>query len=267
MLHENSWNKFKSADQFGGRTLDDTHHRSIVLLGLERGYLGKITSPIHKFILNNSLTTQDYKSSLNETWLFAEEGLERNKIFKIFIGKLSELCYANYLEDNGYKIKNLEAWGGPFDISASKKGKTFDFEAKFIGLSDDNFANIVDELAGNPKGYSWDANEANDYLLLRIYESAKQLEGSGASKKFSVMIIDKMTDFKFKIKKQDDWLKPFNKPRFRFYNDTNPFFQEQIKKYPDIMDDLESTLSTLSSIQIYNFEIFEFEEFRFYDNP
>jgi hypothetical protein len=266
-LPDEFWNRFKKADQFGGRTLDHTHHRSIILLGLERGYLGKITYPIHKFILNNSMTTQDYKSSLNERWLFAEEGLERHKFFKIFSGRLSELCFANNLEDNGYTITNLEAWGGPFDISANKNDLTFDFEVKFIGQRDNHFENIVEEVAGNPKGYSWDANEANDYLLLRIYESAKQLEGSGSSKKTSIMIIDKLTSFEFKIKEQDDWLKPFKKPSFRFYNDTNPFFQEQIKKYPHIMDDLESTLSTLSSIQIYNFEIFEFEELRFYNNP
>ena len=266
-LPDELWNKFKTADQSGGRTLDDTHHRSIFLLGLERGYLRRITSPIHEFILNNSMTTEDYKNSLSEEWLFKEEGVERHKKFKTYIGKLSELCFAKNLENKGYTITNLEAWGGPFDISASKNGLSFDFEIKFIGQKDDHFKNIVEELTGNPTGYPWDSNEANDYLLLRIYESAKQLEDSGASKKCSVMIIDKLSSFKFKIKEHDDWLKPFNKPKFQFYNNTDHFFQEQIKKYPHIMDDLESTLSALSSIQIYNFEMFEFEEFRFYDNP
>ena len=76
-LPDRIWPKFKSWHQ-----QDDTvaWHRSIFLIAFIDGYLGRLTSPIHRFLFRDCVLhpdiRQQYLKDLPEQWMFHSDALE-----------------------------------------------------------------------------------------------------------------------------------------------------------------------------------------------
>lgn len=157
-------------------------HRSVLPIALGRGDLAQPTRPIHHYLLDHDTISADtipsYRNAFTEHWLAKPTDLERRQRFRVFFGKVVELQVAEWLEDQRWKICNLEAAGGPVDIQAvDSAGKTFGFEVKFIGTEDGDFeamAQAENGISGGPK----DLPSTSNYLLFRAYEAAKQLAES-----------------------------------------------------------------------------------------
>ncbi|MCH7499396.1 MAG: hypothetical protein IH886_05220 [Nitrospinae bacterium] len=273
-LPEEFWNDFKTADQFGGRTLDDSHHRSILLLSMERGYLGKITSPIHKFILYDHQICPrvkiNYTKDLHENWLFKPDPLERHTVFKIYMGKLMELEFADWLENKAYKITGLEAWGGKADISANKDNIQYTFEVKYIGQENVDFEKTWMGLGGTIETQRYSPYVASNYLLFKVYEAAKQLEKhQDNGQKVVTIIIDSSTCHRFQIQLKDDWINWWENPKF--FNDLSwtEFIQGQKIKanHPKLESELGEVLKKLSSILILESNGFKLKEIIITQNP
>ena len=101
---------------------DIAEHRSVLLRAYLRGFLGRVTLPIHRYLLASGAIRTDarkqYIKDLQETWLRNQEPLERHRKWRIFHGHLVELQLAAWLEEQSYAITGLEALREGPDIEA-----------------------------------------------------------------------------------------------------------------------------------------------------
>lgn len=97
-------------------------HRSMVLLALERGHLNRITSPVHRYLIDGGSLHPDvrhqYLKDLQERWMHHTDPIERHRKSRIFRGRLTELQCAEWLEAQGWVIEGLEALRQGPDIEA-----------------------------------------------------------------------------------------------------------------------------------------------------
>ncbi len=272
LIPDRGWHEYKNWHK-----KDDTvaFHRSILLMGLKDGFLGNITILIHKYCLDkhdiNPNVKKQYIKDLEEKWFSKTDYKERHKKYRIFMGKIVELAFSNWLESKEYTISNLEAWSGQYDITAYKEKLTYNFEIKFIGQEDEDFKHIVNNLRGGTSVGGVSPYIAANFLLFRVYEAAKQLENAkGPEHRVATIIIDGMAFPYFKILILDHWIDWFEHPTFNETSD--PTWEEFIasqrsKKYPDIDHELPELLKKLSAIKIMKINGFQLEEVIKYKNP
>jgi hypothetical protein len=88
-------------------------HRSMLILAMERGHLGLVTSAVHRYLIDSGLpkpeVRQQYLQDLRERWIFYSEPLKRHKNFRKFEGRLVELQFTEWLELHGWAVSGLEA--------------------------------------------------------------------------------------------------------------------------------------------------------------
>jgi len=229
-------------------------HKSILLLALHRGYLNKITLPMHKYLIENGNPrkeiTKQYIVDLQETWLQEDRAIERNRKSRIYIGKLTELILADWLEEQGWRITNLEALGGQADIeTVSPQKNDHAIEVKYVGYEDENFLSVVESLSGKAKAYTTSPYAASDFLLFKVYGAAKQLFNS-AKTRIAFLAISNMTWDFVDIQLSEDWMN-WQSPRF-FNNDTDwkKFLEKNKNQFPTIESDLRSVIRSLNQLWI-----------------
>src|SRR5207249_2856911 len=87
------------------------HHRSILLLAMERGHLGRVTSAVHRYLITAGLPKSDvrqqYLQDLRERWMLYADPVERHQKFRMFAGRLVELQCAEWLELQGWTVSGL----------------------------------------------------------------------------------------------------------------------------------------------------------------
>ncbi len=234
---------------FVSKPLDQANHQSILLLAFQRNYLHKITIPIHKYLINKNIN-ENYKKDLQEFWLKKGDILDRHKTARIYMGKLYEILIADWLDYNNWEIIELEATGGIADIVAISQNKVKHFfELKFIGVEDEVFWSIVNSMQDHSSCSNFSSYSACDFLLYKAFTAAKQLENFYQNTIVIITISNISWDF-FDIQLKEDWINWTN-PTF-FNNDSKwiTFFAEQKKKYPNIENEIGSTINKLSELWI-----------------
>lgn len=266
---------WKNAEQCLINHPQNDSHRSVLTLALERGRMGRVTSPVHRYLLKNSVSV-NYKNAFRETWLFKSSPVERHGKSRMYMGKLMELKVAECLEDAGWKITNLEAWGGSFDIEAEhpKGSEQYCLEVKYIGQENDDFLQLLKSLGGEGAIQQVSPYIACNYALFRIYEASKQLEKCrGPHKKAVALVIDQTTWYRFEIPLKEKWIKErgytFNLDSESVRNDCawQLFFnQTGKKKYPQVETEISQAVCGLDEIKILTFGNWELDE-RLTDRP
>jgi len=179
LVPDSEWRNFQQK----AKTFSDTvGHRYKVLGALQLGILSKITFPIHHYLMDGDRPKKlkdSYKKELIEHWIEQETPLKRHNKARGHEGKINELLCASWLENQGWKIDNLEALDGDFDIeTTSTDNISCSIEVKFIGQEDIKF----EETAGTIPIYN-----AYNYFLFRTYDAAWQL--SKSTKKRLALIV------------------------------------------------------------------------------
>lgn len=110
----------------------------MLLLALERGHLARLTSSIHRYLIEGGTVHQEvrrqYVKDLAERWMYHLDALERHRRSKFFNGRIAELQCAEWLETRGWTVVGLEALRQGSDIEGnSDSGMMTAFEVKFIG--------------------------------------------------------------------------------------------------------------------------------------
>ena len=228
-------------------------HRSILLLAMERGYLGRVTSAVHRYLMNAGLPRPDvrrqYLQDLRERWMLYADPIERLEKARIFSGRLAELQCAEWLELQGWTVSGLEAQREGPDIEAyANEGQTTAFEVKLIGTEHDDFVTILESLAGQPAGGPVSPHDAANYLLFRVYEAAKQLQRS-AYNRVAVVVVEALTWFRFQIQLKHGWINWAN-PSFLSSHTWEGFLARQRTRYPSLPDDLHPALQSLNAVWI-----------------
>src|SRR5437899_9324570 len=109
-LPDDVWPKFKAWHQ--NRDVFAAH-RSMLLLALERGHLARLTSSVHRYLINNGTVCrevrQQYVKDLAERWMYHPDVLVRHRRSRGFNGRIAELQCAEWLETRGWTVVGLEA--------------------------------------------------------------------------------------------------------------------------------------------------------------
>lgn len=250
------WDEFRNWDT----QLEENpaSHRSTLLLAFERGHLNKITSQIHRFLMESgepkTQLTQQYRQDLKERWMLEQDVLERHHKYRIFMGKLVELQCAEWLYNQHWRIDNLEALGGDADIEAtSPDGKESAFEVKYIGQEDWDFKDIVESIQGVGKGRAISIPVAANWILFKVYTAANQIQKLPKSL-YALLVIDDLTWPRFRFVLENNYIF-WKSPRF---DNADPawsrFLAEQKKHYPDIENDMARTLRILTGLWILKME-------------
>jgi hypothetical protein len=82
---------------------------------------------------------QQYLQDLRERWMLYSDPHERHQKARIFLGRLVELQFAEWLELQGWTVSGLEALRqGPDFEAYTHDGRPTAFEVKFIGTENDD---------------------------------------------------------------------------------------------------------------------------------
>lgn len=223
------WNDFMKMTQ---DDLDRANHLLIQLDAYDRGYLHKLTSPVHRYLLDGNdykdNVKKDYKKDLQGKWILEEGELRRHQLSRRFRGKLTELQCAEWLENEGWEICGLEALGGAFDIEAvSPERICHVFEVKFIG-QDDNIFLYTNKLNGGTGIGSSSPYQAHDFLLVKMQNAASQLAGKYAAdkKRVALLVIENISWPFFRQVIKDDWIN-VSAPEFKYKPEEAPENLEQ----------------------------------------
>jgi len=255
LVPDSSWTDFKKVVQ---DDIDQAQHQSILILGFIRGYLRSITSPIHRYLIDNnkpkSLLTRQYRNDLRERWLLKNSVQERHHKSRIFVGKLTEILCAQWLEDLGWGVVNLAALGGGADIEAiSPDNVSFSIEVKYVGRLDDEFMAAVESLSAKGGVFTVSPYSASNFLLFKVYTAAKQLEAFPLNR-IALLVISYMTWGLVEKVLDQNWMH-WGEPGFLDSNEEwNAFLDEKRKTYPAIDKDLQSTIKSLDKIWIARHE-------------
>ncbi|PKM42289.1 MAG: hypothetical protein CVV03_10220 [Firmicutes bacterium HGW-Firmicutes-8] len=234
-------------------------HRSILLLALERGYLGRVTSAIHRYLITAGLprteVRKQYLKDLRERWMYSS-AMERHRKFRSFFGKVVELQFAEWLESQGWTVSELEALQEGPDIGAKRtERRDTAFEVKFIGKEDFDFEKLLESIKDEEKegagGWSASPYVAANYLLFRAYEAAKQLKKTTYDR-IAVLVISENdhTWFRFHDQIKNNWIDWTNPTYFSGDDKWEEFLTRQKTRYPNLKDDLKPTLESLNAVWI-----------------
>lgn len=231
---------------------DEARHTCITWLAFRRCLLPRITSPIHRFILEGNVlrlsVIQQYLSDLPERWFLKPDVMSRYEAARRYQGRLAELRFALWLEQQCWSISQLEAYGGQFDIEAkSPEGGEVVIEVKFLGQEKGSFISDVQAIQ-NRVSSSWNSLYSPlDYLLYRIYEAAIKLNTS-SHRRIAVAILSRFGDYSLQL--EEGWIDWKNPRFFRADNDIKPFLDDRLIKNPNLKRELPVELRKLNNIWI-----------------
>lgn len=214
LIPDSYWSNFQKAAL---ASCDEACHQHILLLAFTRGFLRKITSPIHRYMIEIDKAkirlNKNYITDLRESWMQQCSALKRHQRARTYLGKLTELQVAEWLQEQGWKISNLEAWGGNCDVEGvSPRNVECMFEVKAIGPEDNDFLRVVDSLQGRNSADIISPYTASNYILFRAYEASKKLCMS-TKVPIACLVVAEETWYRFDIPLQKNWMR-WESPRF-----------------------------------------------------
>lgn len=149
---------------------------SIAYLACLRNTIHLIDDLFEKWEIMEKATVE-FKGKLKENWMEKKEERYRN-ISNDTISSIVELSVATYLDDEGYSIKNINAWGDKkADITCEKDNKKYYFEVKYFPDSPEFYNLRVDAAKRNGVSFSSVSNQRENlnYLYYRLGEAITQL--------------------------------------------------------------------------------------------
>lgn len=251
LVPEQLWPEF---EEWHRRPLDSSHHQSMLLLAMRRGYLAQTISPVHRFLLRDgairSEVTKHYLADLQERWMMALDPVRRHQRFRSFSGKLAELQVADWLDHMGWTIDGLEALGAASDIEATPPADATKItcEVKLIGVEDADFSMIVDGFNGVSTTRTYSPYAAANYLIFKAYEAAHQLLHVG-SRRVAIVVVEGLSWHKFEAQLQGRWI-DWAEPKFVDSHDWDAFMEKQQSRYPHLAADLVETLHGVDALWI-----------------
>ncbi|MFX0136313.1 MAG: hypothetical protein ACFFDN_21915 [Candidatus Hodarchaeota archaeon] len=260
LIPDSKWEDFY---RIANEKPDEALHQFVIIEAFFDGYLSKITSHIHRFLMNGENPNKNlkYKNNLFETWLMKESIEERHKTFKTNYGILMELLIAEFLFTNGWKICNLEALGAVADIiGISPTKKKYCIEVKYIGQENEDFALVVKSICGERSGGAIDYHSAINYLMFITYTAAKQLENVHEPK-IAIIVVSNMNwnNLKEHLQENFNW----NSPQFLKSDKWDKYLPTVKIKYPNIEAEMKPIFNSLSELWIIKEENFmEFSLFK-----
>lgn len=218
------------------------------------GTLSNLTWPIHKHILKFARNNPGSKfNQLRDHYKIKYNcSSGRHAAFKRTYGHYVELAFTGWLEQRLYRVKNLELIGGQNDIEARRFLTTYFFEAKHIGVSDEDFNSICNSIDRKGALNSWCDGAVINFVYSKIFDAALQLRPqSRKGRKVAAITIDEFSfekiNFYLKQNCFFDWKNPnfvsnnIEKKAQDFLNKTKKRYQEKhfdVSEAQNILDEI-----------------------------
>jgi hypothetical protein len=255
LMPERSWEMFAAHSP---KAADNARHCSYLLMAYKRGALHRITSPVHRFLLQSGephpRLIGQYRQDLQELWLNESDPVNRHERFKKFFGKIVELQLAEWLANTGWIVTGLAALGAEVDIVVrSPNGKVCSVEVKYIGQRNEDFQGLMKSLAGHSVGGWVSPYSAANYLLFRVYEAARQLKRC-KKPRVAAVVIDNIAWDTFELVIEDKWLRWDAAAFYPADREWEQFHQLKQDRYPRLDEELADALRTLDHIWIFRLD-------------
>jgi hypothetical protein len=181
-----------------------------------------------------------------------DDPLKRHQKSKMFSGRLAELKCAEWLEEQGWKITDLEAWHDGPDIQAraAEESETTAFEVKFIGKEDEEFKTLLCAIEKGVASGASSAYAGMNFLLFRVYEAAKQLIHVNRRRIAVVVINDHSWHRSFEKQLEGKWINWTNPNFLHENNQWKDFIKQQESKYPTLRSELASVVRQINAVWI-----------------
>ena len=247
-------------------TLDEAGHYPITLSAYKNGNLGKITLPVHAHLLDGEKPKKNlkpqYKQDLIDNYMSKKtDTFDRFRRARGFNGKLAELITSSWIECQGWKIKNLEALGGLFDIEAiSPQGSNSAIEVKYIGEADWQFEVELKTLESDEAVTAGSSDYSGyNYILFRTYEAAKQLEKFSGDR-YVFIVISNLTWGNSEMAIECNWIRhPLHFFEFsKWKGNVSDSFAKSINKYPNIEKEINEVLNQIKELWVIKDEYWEY---------
>ena len=158
---------------------------SIAFIACERGLLDSLDGIIEKWQIF-SKGTPDFRGKLKENWLCKEESRRRN-VGNDTLSALSELIVASYLENKGFNVIDLAAWGNnKADIICGFQNQKVFFEVKYFSDSPELYNMRVSAAKQNGVAVGSIPNRLTrlNYFYYRLAEAIIQLNNIQVAPKY-----------------------------------------------------------------------------------
>lgn len=235
---------------------DSAYHCSVPFLAYRRTCLPDFTASLHRFAVADDNARRDvtgqYLADLRETWILENDEISRFRKARNYLSRLAELDFARWLELQGWKISNLEMYGGASDVEAVSQNRVAaSFEIKFLAqrevLFELNRVSFTSPTAGWLGGYS-----PVDYLLFRVHEAACKLRSANATRIAVAIVSD--YDVSYRIPLSENWI-DWQRPAFlKKDSEIHAFLTAQYKNNENLDDDLTSSIAGLSEVWILRYQ-------------
>jgi len=256
---EETWVRFQSAAQ---RSQQGVRHASVLLVAAERGYLGALTGPVHKFIIGEFAEGRAidpaYATELQEIWMLPQRDVDRHSEGRRYRGKLTELQVAAYLDTAGWDTCDLAALSSQRSIprpdirAMSPTGSCSSIEVKFIGLSDEGFT------ARASSEVHWiDVNDRVNVLLGRVYHAAKQLDRVPGEHVACVVLSNDAWRLEYRPELLDPVYIDWQHPEFLECHADSGWHarhHQLVGKHSSIDNDLADVIATLDAVMVLHFD-------------
>ena len=256
---DGTWDSFQAAAR---RRRDGVPHASVLLLAAERGYLGALTGPVHRFILGDfaegRVLDPDYAQELRELWMLPQRDADRHSEGRRYRGKLTELQVASYLETVGWEICDLAALVSQSadprpDVRAMSPDESCcSVEVKFIGLSNEGFAG-----RSSDRGYWVDVKDRINVFLGRVYHAATQLRSLPGAHVACVALSNDAWELEYKAELLDSAYIDWACPEFLECHAESGWHvrhSQLLGKHPSIDADLADVIGTLDAVMVLHFD-------------
>jgi hypothetical protein len=252
LLPDDTWPQFQVLIR---KPANEARHGSIVVIAYQRGHLRRLTSAIHRYILEGNAPRaglrRQYANDLRERWLLKRTALERHQRARSFMGKIVELQVVEWVETQCWRVLAMEAFRAGTDIEGEKDGRIRSFEVKYLGQEDNDFEALVESLRTGPQAYVVDVYAGINFMIFRVYEAAKQLQRAGVVGRTVAFVVNDLAWDRVDFPLRGAWV-DWRAPAFLPYAGPGwvQFLDGQRERYPGIDADLAPAIRELDDLWI-----------------
>ncbi len=173
LLPNEVWDAFRAASLES----EDVLHQHLLLSAYRRGLLRQLTTPVHRYLINfdpqGMRLNKNHLKDLRAAWGSHDFDAPYPQGTRAFWGRLTELHVAEWIEEMGWTVSNLEVWGGKLDIECTSPTKTeCAIEVKSIVAEDVDYIGDVNQLDRLSVVSPY---QASNFALFRGLEAADKL--------------------------------------------------------------------------------------------
>ncbi|HHZ83137.1 MAG TPA: hypothetical protein EYN60_03840 [Nitrospirales bacterium] len=214
LVPNETWEGFRAAVL---ESDEDVLQQHILLVAFRRGLLHQLTTPVHRYLIDfdrqRMRLNKNHLKDLREAWVSPGVAAKRHQKTRAFWGRLTELHVAEWLEEMGWTISSLEAWGGKLDIECTSPTRNeCAIEVKSIVSEDADYIADVNLPGQRAAPETLSPYQASNLVLFRGLEAADKLRDC-EKVRIACLVVSEEIWYQFESSLKETW-SLWDSPRF-----------------------------------------------------